>query len=154
MAKWCSVKVFVSRNSPHQQFSMKMVAATDFFQDHMLQRCEKPSPLLTHLSFLHKKTEQRILQSSYILALFFIKTDLINKGQKGGHPIYCYYPFWGHLELEFLMIFGWRPKNCWWNSVWKLKWGNLNTYFIVNKMLYHEVNMPQNLDVLYEFGLW
>ena len=39
--------------------------------------------------------------SSYILALFFIKTDLINKGQKGGHPIYCYYPFWGHLELEF-----------------------------------------------------
>ena len=77
---------------------MKMIAV-EGFQDHMFQRCEKPSPLLTHLSFLHKKTEQRILHTFW--HFFFIKTDLINKGQKGGHPIYCYYPFWGHLELEF-----------------------------------------------------
>ena len=127
---------------------MKLIAV-EGFQDHMFQRCEKPSPLLTHLSFLHKKRSKEFFIH---FGTFFYKNWSYQQRSKGRPPHLLLLPIlrspWTRI---FLMIFGWRPKNCWWNFVWKLKWGNLYTNFIVNKMLYHEINILQNLDVLYTF---
>ena len=92
LANWCSIKVFVSRNFPWKWLLWKVFKITCF------KDVRSPAHYWLIWVFFTKNGAEN---SSYILALFFIKTDLINKGQKGGHPIYCYYPFWGHLELEF-----------------------------------------------------